>query len=141
MGIRVRIKPWQIAVLVAPIAAIVVFLLMAASQQIRTWGLNWVWAVVIFVLLGWRWLVVHWTRPALAQSAALVAEVNAELEAKSQLSLAAGDAGDVGELIEAELAQLLQVAAEDPPIWEDWPTFWQRALSLVTLVSQAYHQR
>ncbi len=140
-----RVKPWQVAVLVAPIAVMVIFLLIAAGQQIRAWGVNWIWAVFIFVLVGWRWLVAKWTRPAIAQAEALVSEVNAELEAATQQAVAAASEaqGPVAEpatlQVEAALTQTLQAAQDDPPIWEDWTTFWQRCLTLVTAVSQVYH--
>ncbi len=140
-----RVKPWQVAVLIAPIAVIVVFLLIAAGQQIRAWGINWIWAVFIFVLVGWRWLVARWTRPAIAQAEALVSEVNAELEAATQQAVEAaseaqGPAAHPTSLqVEAALTQTLQAAKDDPPIWEDWTTFWQRCLALVTAISQVYH--
>jgi uncharacterized protein len=142
-----RIKPWQIAVLVAPIVAIVVFLLAAAGVQIRAWGLSWIWAVVGLVLLGWRWLLVLWTKPALAQAEALVSEVNAELTAAAEAAEAAylqtegkslSNAGSAAQ-VEAALAQILQVAQNDPPVWDDWALFWQRCLALVTAVSRVYH--
>ena len=86
-----RLKPWQVAVLIAPIAIIVTFMLVAAGQQIRAWGINWIWAIFIFMLLGWRLLIVRWTRPAFAQAEALVSEVNAELEAATADATAAAD--------------------------------------------------
>lgn len=155
---KMRISPWQIAVLVLPIVAIVVFLLIAAGQQIRAWGLNWIWAVVIFVLLGWRWLIGRWTNPMRAQAEALVSQINADLEAatdqataeveKSRPKVPASTSdsafdGTFGSTpnsrVEAALTQTLELAQADPPIWEDWPIFWQRCLSLVTAVAQAYH--
>ena len=141
-----RLKPWRIAVLIAPIAIIVTFMLVAAGQQIRAWHLNWIWAVFIFMLLGWRWLLVRWTRPAIAQAEALVSEVNAELEIATQESvdaLAAATATTSGEgsaaQVEAALSEILRSAQDDLPIWDDWGLFWQRCLALVTAVSQAYH--
>lgn len=139
-----RLKPWQVAMLVAPIVIIVVFMLVAAGQQIRAWHLNWIWAVFIFMLLGWRWLLVRWTRPAIAQAEALVSEVNAELEAVTQESvesLAAATDGNVSSAarVEAALVEVLKSAQDDPPIWDDWGQFWQRCLTLVRGVSQAYH--
>ncbi len=145
---KLRIRPWQIAVLVAPIVVIGVFLLVAAGAQIRTWGINWIWAVVVFVLLGWRWLLVSWTRPAFAQAEALVSQVGAELTAAAQedtdsLSLQdvhKGSAGaDCAVQVKAALAEVLQLAQDDPPVWDDWALFWQRCLALVTAVSQVYH--
>ena len=139
-----RLKPWQVAVLVAPIVIIVGFVLVAAGQQIRAWHLNWIWAVFIFMLLGWRWLVVRWTRPAIAQAEALVSEVNAELEAVAQESaesLAVATDGDMSSAarVEAALVEVLKSAQDDPPVWDDWGQFWQRCLALVRGVSQAYH--
>ncbi len=144
-----RIRAWQIAVLVAPIVVIVVFLLIAAGVQIRTWGINWIWAVVGLVLLGWRWLLVLWTRPAFAEAEALVSEVSAELSAVSQATDAAvsKQAGkqisspnvDAADQVKTVLAQVLQASQDDPPVWDDWALFWQRCLALVTAVSQVYH--
>lgn len=140
--LKVRIRPWQVGVLVAPIVVTVAFLLVAAGQQIRAWEINWIWAVVIFVLLGWRWLVVRWTRPAIAQAEALVSEVNAELEAATQEAVEAAEQSrsrPKSAQIEAALAQTLQSAQDDPPMWDDWGIFWQRCLALITAVSQVYH--
>lgn len=139
---KVRIRAWQVGVLVAPVVVIAVFLLVAAGQQIRAWGINWIWAVVVFVLLGWRWLLVRWTRPAIAQAEALVSEVNAELEAVTQEAVEAAaqsHSGSQSRQIEAVLSQTLEVAQNDPPMWDDWGIFWQRCLALVTAVSQVYH--
>ncbi|MEL7494116.1 MAG: GTPase [Cyanobacteria bacterium J06554_11] len=143
-----RLKPWQIALLIAPVAIIVTFLLVAAGQQIRAWGLNWIWAVFIFMLLGWRWLLARWTRPAIAQAETLVSEVNAELEAELDAAIAQTSGAALSERtggkaaaakVEQTLAEILQVAQDDPPVWEDWSTFWQRCLSLVRAIAQAYH--
>lgn len=141
---KMRVRPWQVAVLVAPIAAIVIFLLVAAGQQIRAWGLNWIWAVVIFVLLGWRWLLVKWTRPAIAQAEALVSEVTAEIEAVAEAAeeasqVQSGSSDSSRAQVEAALVQILQLAQDDPPVWDDGALFWQRCLALVTSVSQVYH--
>jgi hypothetical protein len=69
----VRLKPWQWVVLATPIAIIITFLLISAGRQIHEWGINWIWAVFTLLLVGWRWLLVKWTRT----------EVN-QLEAASQ---------------------------------------------------------
>ncbi|EDX86110.1 GTPase, putative [Synechococcus sp. PCC 7335] len=145
MLMLMRLKSWQVAVLVAPIVVIATFLLVAAGQQIRAWHLNWIWAVFIFVLLGWRWLVVRWTKPAIAQAEAIVSEMNAELEeanAEAAASLARSEAqldDDPIVKIEAALADILQTAKDDPPVWEDWQLFWQHCLALVTVIAKTYH--
>jgi len=143
---KIRIKPWQVAVLITPIALIVVFLLVAAGQQIRAWGINWIWGLVVFVLLGWRWLLVRWTRPAIAQAEAIVSEVAAEIDAATQAAeeRAAEETASDSERssqkrVNAAIAQTLADAQNDPPIWDDWSLFWQRCLSLVTAISGIYH--
>ncbi|MEL7068037.1 MAG: GTPase [Cyanobacteria bacterium J06581_3] len=143
-----RLKPWQVAVLIAPIAIIVTFMLVAAGQQIRAWGINWIWAVFIFMLLGWRLLIVRWTRPAFAQAEALVSEVNAELEAATADATAAADdaaaafeggpSNNTAPQVEAALRQVLEAAKEDAPVWDDWGAFWQRCLSLITAIAHIY---
>ncbi len=76
----VRIKPWQLAILILPLAAIVLFLLVAAASQIHDWKLNWIWGVVVVVFAVWRWLLVKWTKPVLAEMQEVMDEINQELE-------------------------------------------------------------
>jgi uncharacterized protein len=79
----VRIKPWQLTILILPIAAIIIFLLIAAGAQIRDWGINWIWGVVVIVFALWRWLLVKWTKPALAEIESVMEEINQELTSDS----------------------------------------------------------
>ncbi|MEM6449474.1 MAG: GTPase [Cyanobacteria bacterium P01_D01_bin.105] len=145
-----RIKPWQVAVLAAPIVLIVVFLLVAAGQQIRAWGLNWIWGVVVFVLLGWRWLLVKWTRPAIAQAEAIVSAVSAEIDAATDAATRAAEKSETDadrdaqgrsrqERVNVVIARTLTEAQNDPPVWDDWALFWQRCLSLITAIAQIYY--
>ncbi|MBD2542262.1 GTPase, partial [Coleofasciculus sp. FACHB-SPT36] len=76
----VQLKVWQWVVLATPIATIVGFLLISAGLQIHEWRINWIWGVFTVVFVGWRWLLVKWTRPAIAQIESVMAEVSAELE-------------------------------------------------------------
>ena len=57
-----QLKPWQWAILVSPIASILIFLLVAAGVKIHEWRLNWVWGVFTLMFVGWRWLLVRWTQ-------------------------------------------------------------------------------
>jgi predicted GTPase len=135
----VRLKLWQIIVLATPIAIIIAFLLVAAGQQIHAWGINWIWAIFTVVLVGWRWLLVKWTQPVVAQMEAVVAEVNKELEAASEdtVSLPAGN--DAVIKTEAALQEVLKTAQNDRPVWEDWGTFWQRCQQLVSAIAHSYN--
>jgi uncharacterized protein len=132
----VRLKLWQWIVLATPIASIVGFFLVAAGLQIHEWRINWIWAVFIAIFVGWRWLLVRWTRPAVAQVEAVVAEVSKELESFSEDSQLSADGTKKAE---AKLQEVLAVAQSDRPLWEDWPTFWQRCQDLVVAIAQIYH--
>jgi len=134
----VRLQSWQVAVLILPIAVVLIFLLFAAGTQIHTWGINWIWAIVGVIFVGWRWLLVRWTRPSLQAAAAAVAEIQQELE---DTPLKASMVADTvaSQQAEAALQQILQTAQQDPPLWEDWATFWQRGQELVTAIAQAYY--
>ncbi|MBM0740977.1 50S ribosome-binding GTPase [Phormidium sp. CLA17] len=133
----VRLKLWQWAVLGLPIAGIVGFLLIASGVQIHTWGLSWIWAIFTLLLVGWRFLLVKWTRPAVDQIESVMAAVTEELKAAS------GDASTLtegtGQQLETALQQILEAVQTDPPVWEDWSTFWQRCQELVTAIAQVYH--
>ncbi len=142
----VRLKTWQWVVLTLPIALIIIFLLVAAGWKIHEWGLSWVWAVVTLALVGWRWLLVRWTRPAIAQVEAAMAEMSRELEleAKSLESspesrAAALPGADPTVQAEAALQKILAVAQADRALWEDWPTFWQRCQELVVAIAHIYY--
>jgi small GTP-binding protein len=109
----------------------------AAGWQIHQWGISWIWAVVTLVLVGWRWLLVRWTRPALEQVKAVLAEVNEELETTADAM--AASANPTVQHVEAALQTVLDAAQDDRPIWEDWSTFWQRCRDLVVAIAQIYH--
>ena len=133
----VRLKLWQWAVLGLPIAAIVSFLLIASGVQIHSWGLSWIWAIFTLLLVGWRFLLVKWTRPAVNQLEAVMAEVTEELKAASTDAYASTEG--TGQQLETALQQILEAVKTDPPVWEDWSTFWQRCQELVTAIAQVYH--
>ena len=131
----VSIKPWQIAILVLPIAAIAIFLLVAAGSQIHDWGINWIWGVVVIVFAVWRWLLVKWTKPPIAEMESAIEGITQELETQSKLDVA----GDKQEQITASLQQVIAKTKTDKPVWEDWQTFWQRCLELVGAIAHTYN--
>jgi hypothetical protein len=134
----ISLKPWQLVILALPIATIVIFLLIAAGTQIHDWGINWIWGIVILVFAGWRWLLVKWTRPAIAEIEAAMNEVNQELEAMDE-SLKFIPQDDAAQQVQVSLQNIIIASQNDPPIWEDWETFWQRCRELVVAVAHAYH--
>lgn len=135
----VRLKLWQWLVLATPIASMMSFLLISAGLQIHSWGLSWIWAVFTLIFVGWRWLLVKWTQPAVDQLESVMAQISADLEsgADNTKQLAAGN--DTAKRAEAAFQEILQVAHNDRPIWEDWSTFWQRCQNLVAAIAHIYH--
>jgi small GTP-binding protein len=131
----VRLNSWQWVVLALPIAAIAIFLLVAAGWQIHQWGVNWIWGIVILVFLGWRWLLVRWTRPAQAQVESVMAEVGEQMgAADTEL-----DADEATQRAKTELEAVLEASRQDPPIWEDLQVFWQRCQDLVSAIARIYY--
>ncbi|MGH8002511.1 MAG: GTPase family protein [Brasilonema sp.] len=138
----VRLKVWQWIVLALPLVTIISFLLVSAGLQIHEWRINWIWGVFILVFVGWRWLLVRWTQPAVTQMEAVVAQVSKELEFSDDTSddttgLPAGS--DATNQAEVVLQDILKTAQNDPPIWEDWQTFWQRCQELVDAIAHIYY--
>lgn len=131
----VRLQAWQWGILVAPIGLVVTFLLTAAGFQIHEWGLSWIWAVIGLGWVGWRWLLVRWTRPALTEVESALAELAASLPAASGTPIA--DTLPLQQA-EAELRRILEASQSDPPVWEDWNLFWQRCLSLISAIAGIY---
>ena len=131
----VSIKPWQIVVLVLPIAAIIVFLLVAAGSQIHDWGINWIWGVVVLVFAVWRWLLVKWTKSPLAEVESAMSEISEEFERQSDLDVSV----DKSQQINAALQQVIAKTKSDEPMWTDWQTFWQRCLELVGAIAHTYN--
>ena len=136
----VRLKLWQWLVLSLPIATIIGFLMVAAGMQMHQWGINWIWGVFTLVFVAWRWLLVRWTQPAVAQLEAAIAEVSKELESTTNDTDTILPAGtDATKRATTALQEILIAAQSDRPIWEDWQTFWQRCTSVVGAIANIYH--
>jgi len=135
----VRLKPWQWVVLATPIASIITFLLVSAGLQIHEWGINWIWGVVTLLLVGWRWLLVKWTRSEVNQLEAALAEVNQELEAAADDTTVQPTGTDATSKAEIAIQDILTTAQNDPPIWEDWSIFWKRCQEVVVAIAHIYN--
>jgi predicted GTPase len=135
----VRLKLWQWVVLTIPLAIVVIFFLIAAGWQIHQWGINWIWGIFLLIFVGWRWLLVRWTKPAVEQMEAVMAEVSAELESAADEITQMPVGTEATERTEAALQKILQEAQNDPPMWEDWQIFWQRCQELVVAIAHIYH--
>lgn len=130
----VRLRIWQWIVLALPIAVVIGFLLISAGLQIHEWGINWIWALVAVIFVGWRWLLVKWTQPALSQVEAIVAELSEET-----IELSDSPATNATRQAETEVQKILAEAQFDPPIWQDWNIFWQRCQSLIRAIANIYY--
>ncbi|MEH1917581.1 GTPase family protein [Nostoc sp.] len=135
----VRLKPWQWVVLAIPIAFIIIFLLVSAGSQIHAWGINWIWGVFTVLFVGWRWLLVKWTQPAVNQVEAVLTQVREELESTAEDTVRLPVGSDTTKLAETALQEILQAAQSDRPIWEDWQTFWTRCQDLVVAIAHIYN--
>jgi predicted GTPase len=135
----VRLKLWQWAVLGLPFAGIVSFLMVAASLEISEWGINWIWGIIFLGFVGWRWLLVRWTRlPGMEQVETVMAELTAELESSIELNTP-GEQKAATQQAEAALNEVLQASHSDPPPWQDWAQFWERCRSLVVAIAHVYY--
>ncbi|MBE9036430.1 GTPase family protein [aff. Roholtiella sp. LEGE 12411] len=135
----VRLKLWQWVVLAIPIALIITFLLISAGMQIHAWGISWIWGVFTLIFVGWRWLLVKWTQPAVNQVEAVLAEVREELESAAEDTVMPTAGSDVTKQAEAALQEIVKAAQSDRPIWEDWQTFWTRCQELVVAIARIYN--
>ncbi|MGK7955875.1 MAG: GTPase family protein [Crocosphaera sp.] len=135
----IKFKPWQWIVLTSPLIVIVSFLIVAAGLQIHQWGINWIWGIFILMLLGWRWLLVKWTKPVEEQIETLITEVTEEVDKEQQKITATVGDPEIINKIETILYDLIQETRNDPPLWEDWSLFWQRCQNLVNAIAQVYH--
>jgi uncharacterized protein len=125
----IRLRIWQWFVLIVPIAMVLGFLAIAAGLQIHRWHLSWIWAVVVLILLGWRWLLAHWLR--VPQLDNINVSVNFETAAHSDTKLTAQ--------AQSAVQRIMVMAREDVLPWENWPQFFERCQSLVTAVAQIYY--
>ncbi len=130
----VKLHRWQWIVLITPIALVIAFLLVSAAIQIHSWGLSWIWAIVGLVFVGWRWLLVRWTRPVVTELEDAIAELSETLPAIN----GATGAGSKAERSDAELNKVLALTRDDLPLWEDWPQFWRRCLELIRAIASIY---
>ena len=131
-----QLKPWQWAILVSPIASVVIFLLIAAGTKIHEWGINWIWGVFTLLLVGWRWLLVRWTKSSIDRGAEVIAAASRELEA---ITANATPLTGAAPQVSAVLQKVISESQIDRPIWEDWATFWARCQELIVAIAKIYH--
>ncbi|NET24165.1 GTPase family protein [Okeania sp. SIO1I7] len=134
----IRLKLWQLVILTIPLVSVVAFLMISAGMQINQWGINWIWGVFILLFVGWRWLLVKWTRPTVAQMKKVMAEVNKQIEFTDDTTTLPTKS-DATLQVETALQEILKSSRNDLPLWEDWQTFWQRCQAVIVAVANTYH--
>ncbi len=131
----VRLRPWQWIVLALPIAGLISLLSWLAGTQLHHWGLDWLWAIVLLILLGWRFLLVRWLQPP--ELAALEATLT-DLAASPQSIQPTTDSA-LSQRAIAQVQTVIIAARSDPPAWENWLRFWQRCQEMVAAIAQIYY--
>ncbi|NES65840.1 MAG: GTPase family protein [Okeania sp. SIO2D1] len=134
----IRLKLWQLVILALPLVSVVAFLMISAGMQINQWGINWIWGVFILLFVGWRWLLVKWTRPAVEQMEEVMAEVNKQVEL-TENTTTLSTKSDATLQAETALQEIIKSSRNDLPLWEDWQTFWQRCQTVIVAVANTYH--
>ena len=128
-----RLKLWQWLILVLPIAIIVSFISIAAGIQSHHWGVSWIWAIIVLILVGWRYLLLRWLQlPAWDATDDLPSPQPADLET------AQADATSLTQTAAAEVQRILVAAREDVPPWEDWTQFFSRCQMLIEAIAHLY---
>jgi ABC-type multidrug transport system fused ATPase/permease subunit len=89
--------------------------------------------------VGWRWLLVKWTRSEVNQLEAALAEVNQELESAADDTTVQPTGTDATSKAEIAIQDILKTAQNDPPIWEDWSIFWKRCQDVVVAIAHIYN--
>ena len=124
----IKLKPWQWIILTAPVVIVIAFVSIAAGFQIHAWGVNWVWAIILLILLGWRWFVVQWLKPD-----------DSEYEALEELTLDTEGNEALASEAETIVLQVIRSARDDVAPWDNWLLFFQRAQTLIEQVAHVYH--
>lgn len=134
-----RLKSWQWLVLISPIVLIIAFILVLAGIQINSWGLNWIWGILILMVAGWRWLLVKLTKPIVNQTQSVFDQVKEELAWSEGKELNFSLEKEKSEQVERILQKVLNDSKNDLAIWEDLQTFWQRCQDLVVGIAHIYN--
>ncbi len=135
----IRLKSWQWFILATPLISIIAFFAIAAGFQIQTWGINWIWAVFVFIFVGWRWLLVKWTKPMVNNVENIMLEAQQNLENASSKTIFADKNSDTTSQLEEIVQGIITKTREDAPFWEDWNLFFQRCQELAENIAKVYH--
>ncbi|MGI0483392.1 GTPase family protein [Geminocystis sp. CENA526] len=131
----IRLKSWQWFILATPIIVLITFFAVATGLQIHAWGINWIWAIFVAIFVGWRWLLVKWTKPMFPNVENIISEVQQDLK----ITTFNNNNPEIIPKLEEALQSVIVKTREDAPIWEDLQLFFQRCQDLVTSIAKIYH--
>lgn len=131
-----NLKVWQWLILSFPIVSVVSFFIIAGGIQIHQWGINWLWGVFIITLVGWRWLLVRWTKPLFPDIQEVITAVENDLQSSS---LGKEDNQEILRQLENTLENIIVKTREDAPFWEDLQLFANRCQELVREIAMIYY--
>ena len=135
----IRLKWWQWLILSTPIISLVSFFVISTGLQIHSWGINWIWSVLIVIFVGWRWLLVRWTKPLFNNVENIISEAQKELEDQSSSTSFPETSADTLTKLEEVTQKIIEEVKDDAPLWEDIALFWQRCQNLVEAIALIYH--
>jgi uncharacterized protein len=132
------LKTWQWWVLAIPPGLVLVGVMIAASATLHQRHLDWLWALVVLIFTGWRWLLAQWLQPQAFLPDELQALEAALAEPQQPLTTTSGTFQQQQQAT-AKVQEILEQSRQDPSPWENWPVFWQRCQQMVTVIAAIYH--
>lgn len=139
----IRLKSWQWFILSIPIMTVITFFVVATGLQIHAWGINWIWAIFVAIFVGWRWLLVKWTKPLFPNVENIISEVKQDLQTTTFNLPSQGERSyrnsEIIPKLEEALESIIVKTREDAPIWEDLQLFFERCQDLVSSIAKIYH--
>lgn len=134
-----QLKLWQWLILVLPIASTLSFMGIAAGFQIHHWGINWIWAVIALIFVGWRFLLVRWLRlPSWTDPDTALLDAHSADGQSAEVNAALPAPLPQTEAATAAIQRMLISARDDVPPWEDWTQFFQRCQTLIEVIAHIY---
>ena len=135
----IRLKWWQWAILSTPIITLISFFTIATGLQIHRWGINWIWGVFMIIFVGWRWLLVKWTKSLFSNVENIIADAQKDLEEKTSSTTLPTSNSDTLTKLEEIIDSIINQTKDDAPFWEDIALFCQRGQKMVESIALIYH--
>ncbi|MGY6528889.1 MAG: GTPase family protein [Cyanobacterium sp.] len=132
----IRLKSWQWLILATPAVILILFFVVATGLQIHQWGISWIWAIFVVLFVGWRWLLVKWTKPLMPDVKNAIASAQENLDNSPSFN---NNDPEILAKLESALQRVIDESKEDSPMWEDLQLFFQRCQDLVQAIALIYY--